>query len=346
LVEPVFEGEFKEEYSKLETLQIKKGAVVRGQVISISEGNVIVNISYKYDGILPVSEFGGRLPEIGEEIPVIIRRIDDRAGIVWLTFRSAARKEEIQKLAELKEKNQAVHGKVVRRIKNGYLVDLGLRYFKGILLDELSGLKQGQRLNPGDEVEAYIDAIDYKRSRVILDRERLVKEKEEKSILEFLGSLEVGQKLKGVVKTVTNFGIFVTVGPVDVLIRKRELAWKKVEHPSELFKPGDEVEFVVTSVDLEGKKVQGSVKQATRTKWHTLAEQVKVGQIFDGTVKKKTDSGLFVWLLPGLDGLLPKDEFSKYIRDVASLEEGEPIRVRVKSINLPARMIILTHPTR
>lgn len=346
MVEPVFEGEFQEEYSKLENLQIKKGSVVRGKVISINEDNVVVNISYKYDGILPASEFGGRLPEIGEELPVIIRRIDDRAGIVWLSFRSAARKEVIQKLKELKEKNQPVEGRVIRRIKGGYLIDLGVRYFKGILLDELSGLNQEQRLKPEDEVEAYIDAIDFKRSRVILDREKLVKEKKEKEILEFLSGLEVGQKLKGVVKNITDFGIFVSAGPVDVLIRKRELAWKRVNHPSELFKPGDEVEFVITFVDLENKKVQGSIKQATRTRWHALAEQIKVGQVFDGTVKKKTDSGLFVWLIPGLDGLLPKDEFSKYIRDVASLEEGEPIRVRVKSVNLPARMIILTHPTR
>jgi ribosomal protein S1 len=346
LVDPVFEEEFKEEYSKLETPELRRGAVVRGKVISIDKESVIVNISYKYDGILFVSEFGGHLPEIGEEIPVIVRRIDDRAGVVWLSFKNAARKEVIQKLTALKEKDQPIEGKILRRIKGGYLIELGLRYFKGVLLDELSGLKPEARLEIGEEIKAYIDAIDFRRNRVILDRERLLKETKEKELLEFLSKLQVGQKLKGTIKNVTDFGIFVNVGPADVLIRRRELAWKRFNHPSELFNPGDEVEFIVTSIDLEKKKVQGSIKQATKTRWHLLAENVKVGQVFEATVKKKTEAGLFVWLQPGLDGLLPKEEFSKYIRDVASLQEGEPIRVKVKSVNLPARLIVLTHPTR
>lgn len=337
---------FREEYQKIEEPELRRGKAVRGKVITITEDSVVVNIGYKYDGLVPISEFGEKLPEVGEEIPVIIKKIDDRAGVVWLSFRSAERKEAIQRILEIKEKSEILKGKILRRVKGGYLVDLGYRFFKGILLDELSGSTRSETLNPGDEIEAYIDAIDFKRKRVFLDREKWLSERKEKEAEQLLSSLKVGQKIKGTVKNITDFGVFVNIGPVDALIRTKELSWKKISDPREVVSEGEEVEFVITSVDPELKKVQGSIRQAKKTRWHVLAESVKIGDIFEGTVKKKTQAGLYVWLMPGLDGLLPKEEFSKYIRDVSVLKEGEHIRVRVKSVNLSSRLIVLTHPTR
>lgn len=340
------ETPFNEQLDKLEEVEIKKGRVVRGPVIAVLEDSVIVNLGYKYDGLVPISEFSNKVPEIGEEIPVIVKKIDDKAGVVLLSFKSAERREALQKVSEAKEKGLPVKGVVIRKIKGGYLVDLGFRFLKGVLLEELSGASLDGPVKTGSEVEAYVDAIDVKRRRVILDRERFLKERKEKGVVEFLQNLKVGEKLKGKVKNITDFGVFVNIGPVDVLIRKRELSWRRFEKPEEVVKVGDEVEFVLTHVDIENKKLQGSVKQATKTRWHMLAEKVKAGDIFEGKVKKKTSAGIYVWLMPGLDGLLPKEEFSKYIRDVSLLAEGDPIRVRVKSVNLQARMIILTHPTR
>lgn len=337
---------FNEELGKIEEVEIRRGKAVRGKVISISDEAVVVNIGYKYDGLVPIQEFGSRMPEIDQEIPVIIKKIDDRSGIVWLSFKSAEKKEAIQKITEIKEKGETLKGIIKRRIKGGYLVDISTGYFRGILLDELSGTSLTGALKAGDEIEAYIDAIDFKRRRVILDRERLVREKRERETARFLEELKVGEKHKGTVKNVTDFGIFVEVGPIDVLIRKRELSWERLEHPSQAFKEGDEVEFVITSIDKEKGRVQGSIRLARKTRWHLLADKVSVGDVFEGRVKKKTGSGLYVWLMEGLDGLLPQEEFSKYIRDVTSLKEGDPIRVRIKSINPASRLIILTHPTR
>ncbi|MCX7831884.1 MAG: S1 RNA-binding domain-containing protein [Actinobacteria bacterium] len=340
--DPMFEEEFQESAD----IEIRRGKVVRGRVIFIMDDSVVVNIGYKYDGLVPISEFSGNLPKEGEEIPVIIRRIDDRAGVVWLSYRSAEKKEASQKLFEHKEKGEPIKGKVVKRIKGGYLIDLGFRAFKGILLDELSGETKGERLEAGSEIDAYIDAIDLRRRRAILDRERLLSERKDREIQELMASLKVGQKIKGKIKNITDFGIFVNVGPIDVLVRNRELSWRKLENPKEVFREGQEVELVLTQIDFENKKLQGSIRLATKTRWHIMAEKVKVGDIFEGKVKKKTKSGIYVWLSPGLDGLLPLEEFEKYIRDISTLAEGESIRVRVKSVDIPAKRIILTHPTR
>lgn len=337
---------FEEEFQESTDVEIKRGKVVRGRVISIMDDSVVVNIGYKYDGLVPISEFSGNPPEIGEEIPVIVRKIDDRAGVVWLSFRSAERKEAYQKIFEFKEKREPIRGKVIKRIKGGYLIDLGFRAFKGILLDELSGETMGEKLEAGCELDAYIDAVDLKRRRVILDRERLLSERKDREIKELMSSLKVGQKIKGKIKNITDFGIFVNIGPIDVLVRNKELSWQKIENPKETFKEGQQVELVLTHIDSENQRLQGSIRLATKTKWHVMAEKVKVGDIFEGKVKKKTKSGIYVWLLPGLDGLLPHEEFEKYIRDVTNLTEGESIRVRVKRVDLPAKRIILTHPTR
>lgn len=340
------EPKFNEEIEKMFSQTLKRGQVVRGEVISISNDSVAVNIGHKYDGIVPIDEFSGRPPETGEEIPVIVRRIDDKSGVVILSYRSAERREALQRLNQYLNEKKPVKGKILRRIRNGYLVDLGLRFFKGILLSELSGLKPGEALEPEQEIEAYIDAIDIKRRRVILDRERLVREKEEEEIRAFFDSLRIGDKVKGKIKNITDFGVFVEVGPVDVLVRLPELSWKRVKHPSEVFSEGEEVELIITGIESEKKRVQGSIRLAKKTRWHVLAEKVKPGDIFEGTVKKKTSAGIYIWLMPGLDGLLPKDEFSKYIRDVNLLNVGDPIRVRVKEIHPESRLIILTHPTR
>lgn len=342
LAEPIFN----EEFEKMMSQGLRRGQVVRGEVIAVSQESVAVNIGYKYDGVVSIEEFAGKIPEVGEKIPVIVRKIDDRSGIVILSHRSAERKEALQKLNEHIRERKPVKGVVLKRVKGGYLVDLGFRFIRGIILDELSGLRAGERLNPGDSVEAYVDLIDVKRRRAILDRETFIKEKGKREVLEFLNTLEVGDKLKGKVKTITDFGVFVAVGPVDVLVRKRELDWKKFEHPADAVSEGQEVELVITSIDREKAKVQGSMRLARKTRWHSLAEKVKPGDVFEGRVKKKTKSGIYVWLLPGLDGLLPQEEFSKYIRDVSQLKEGDPIRVRIKNIQPDIRLIILSHPTR
>jgi ribosomal protein S1 len=340
------EPKFNEEIEKMFSQTLRRGQVVRGEVISISDDSVAVNIGYKYDGIVPIDEFSGKLPEAGEEIPVIVRKIDDRGGVVILSYRSAERREAFQRINQYFNEKKPIRGKIIRKVKDGYLVDLGVRFFKGILLNELSGLRPGEILEPEEEIEAYIDAVDFKRRRVILDRERFINEKKKEEIESYLSTVKVGDKFKGKIKNITDFGVFVEIGPVDVLVRKFELSWKRVEHPSEIFKEGDEVELVVISVDREKQRIQGSIRLAKKTRWHILAERINPGDIFEGTVKKKSPDGIYVWLMPGLDGLLPKEEFSKYIRDVSLLNVGDHIRGRVKEIIPELRRIILTHPTR
>ncbi len=344
LTKPAFENEFEKMISETETL--RRGQVVRGTVVSITEDSAIINIGHKYDGIVPLAEFGEKTPQTGSELPVIVKKVDERAGVIYLSCKSAERKEVIQRLKNYKEKKVPLKGVILKKVKGGYLVDIDLRGFRGFLIDELSGAKKNEKLEEGQEIEAFVDAIDFRRKRVVLDRATLIEKQKEDEIREFLGNIEAGQKLKGRIKSITDFGIFVDVGPLDVLIRKSNLSWKRIKHPSELFKEGDQVEFVVISVNPEKKKIQGSIKSALKTKWHAEAEKVHPGEVFEATVKKISQGGIYLWLKPGLDGFLPAGEFSKYIRDLNQLNEGDKVRVRIKSIDMSRRMIYLTHPTR
>lgn len=324
--------------------KLNPGDLLEGKIISENESNFIVDVGYKYEGLVPKSEFGSEVPDIGSRVAVIVRKVNDDEGRIVLTHSGAVRRIALERIKEAYETRSPVKGEVRSRVKGGYLVDVGVSAF---LPFSLSGISKHE--NPdelvGKEIEAYVESFDYQRKKIVLDRKTLIEEIREREIESFIKNLKRGDILTGKVTAITSFGVFVNVGPMEGLVRTSDISWGKVGNISEVVKPGETYRVAVLSVDAENKKLQLGIKQAQKSIWHERVKSVRVGEVIKGRIKKVTKKGIYIWLRLGLDGFLPLKELRKYTRKVGILREGDSITVKVKSIDTIDREIILGHPT-
>lgn len=324
--------------------KLSPGDLLEGKIISENEGDFVIDVGYKYEGLVPKSEFGEEVPGVGSKVAVIVRKVNDDEGRIVLTHSGALRRIAFEKVKEAQETGFPIKGEVKSRIKGGYLVDVGVNAF---LPFSLSGITRNE--NPDDlverEIEAYVETFDYRKKKIVLDRKTLIEERKEHEIDEFLRELRRGDILKGKITAITGFGAFVDVGPLEGLVRTTDVAWGKVENISEVLKPGENYRVAVLSVDIEKRKLQLGIKQARKSVWHERVKSLSSGEVINGRIKKVTTKGIYAWLKPGLDGFLPLEELRKYTRRVNVLREGDPITVKVKSIDTLDREIILGHPT-
>lgn len=324
--------------------EIKIGKIVEAEVIGSDDTNVIVNLNYKFEGYIDRGEFE-EVPEKGSRIQVQIKRIDDRRGAVFASYRQARLNRDMNLIRKKIKEKQPLKCRVVKLADKGLEVKLEDSILKGFIPVRKAGTRL-QPVKPGELIEAYPEKLNGKSGVVILNRFSRIKELKEAEIDEFLSKLNKGDRLTGKVKSVTDFGAFVTIGPIDALVPKSELSWKRLSSPHEAVKPGDTIDIEVLDVNREERKVLASHRMTIKTRWHEHAEKIRPGDVFRGRVKKKTDSGYFVWLDEYLDGFLPREEFDKYIRSVESLNEGDEISVRVDQVLPNRRRILLKHPTR
>lgn len=333
----------KEEF-KAHLTEVSPGQIVEAEVIRADETSVIVNLNYKFEGYIDRNEFENP-PVEGSKIPVIIKRIDDRRGAVFVSHREARLRSDIRQIRSKIRGKQPVACEVIKLTERGIAVSIKGTVLKGYIPKSSSGIRL-QPVKPGDEVEAYAEKINRKTGTVVLNRIKRLMDIREREIDEFLSQLNPGDRLSGRVKNVTDFGAFITIGPVDALVPRAELSWRRLNDPAEVVKVGDIIDVEIINVNREDKKVLASHRATIKTRWHMQAEKVKPGDVYRGRVKKKTDSGYLVWLDDSLDGFLPEEEFGKYISPVRSLDEGDEISVRVDRVIMNKRIILLKHPTR
>lgn len=345
------EGYTPEEFEEIlklydETLKrIEEGEIVKGKVLAIREGCAIVDVGFKSEGAIPLSEFGDP-PEVnvGDEVEVLLEDKENQEGLVVLSKFKADFMKVWERIKSAYDEGEVVEGQVLRRIKGGMVVNLfGVNAFlPGSQID----IKQVT------DFDAYVNQtlslkvikLNKNRRNIVVSRRAVLEEERERQRQKVLAELERGQVREGVVKNITDFGAFIDLGGVDGLLHITDMSWGRISHPSELLAPGDKVKVMVLDFNENKERISLGLKQLTPCPWDAVDEKYKVGDKVRGKVVSITDYGAFVELEEGVEGLIHISEMSwtQHIRHPSQLLSiGDVVEVMVLNVDKEGRKISL-----
>jgi len=328
---------------------LAEGEIVRGRVMKITPSDVVVDIGYKSEGLLPASEVTGYDGQVrvkrGDEIEVFIERLEDSSGYVALSREKAARMRVWDDIEAAFKADQPISGRVIDRVKGGLQVDVG--GVKAFLPGSLIDTKPVKNLDAlrGHEMKFKIVSFDKKRNNVVLSRRAIVEVEQQHAKAETFGRLKEGELTHGVVKNITDYGVFVDLGGVDGLLHITDISWGRVTHPSEYFNVADEIEVIVLKFDPAAERVSLGYKQKSQDPWSDVADRYPLGSRVKGRVVSLTDYGAFLELEEGVEGLIHVSEMSwtKKVRHPAKMMNiGEEVEAVVSDVNVPNRRISLS----
>jgi small subunit ribosomal protein S1 len=317
-----------------------EGDIVAGVVVKIDKDEVLLDIGYKSEGVIPVRELSirndvhpGEVVSTGDQIEALVLQKEDTDGRLILSKKRAQYERAWGQIEEIKTRDGTVVGPVIEVVKGGLILDIGLR---GFLPASLVEMRRVRDLQPyvGKELECRIIELDKNRNNVVLSRRKFLEESQAEQRQEFLTSLEKGEVRKGTVSSIVNFGAFVDLGGVDGLVHVSELSWKHVDHPSEVVEVGEEVEIEILDVDLERERVSLSLKATQEDPWRQFARAHNVGDIIEGRVTKLVPFGAFVEVDDAIEGLVHISELAEHHVEKAEDEVGVHDRVSVKIIDI------------
>ena len=336
-------GESQEELMAAIEATIKpfeEGDLVNGTVVKIDKDEVLLDIGYKSEGVIPLRELSIRndvdpneVVSRGDEIEALVLQKEDADGRLILSKKRAQYERAWGRIEEIKGRDGTVHGPVIEVVKGGLIIDIGLR---GFLPASLVEMRRVRDLQPyvGKELECRIIELDKNRNNVVLSRRKFLEESQAEQRHEFLTSLRKGEIRTGTVSSIVNFGAFVDLGGVDGLVHVSELSWKHVDHPSEVVEVGQEVNVEVLDVDLERERVSLSLKATQEDPWRQFARTHEVGDIIEGRVTKLVPFGAFVEVDDAIEGLVHISELAEHHVEKAEDEIGVHDRVPVKIIDI------------
>ena len=326
---------------------LAEGELIRGRVIQVTNDEILVDIGYKSEGMIPRSEFNhspDRLPQAGQEIDAIVDRREDASGYVVLSHEKARRIRAWDAIEVAFKDNVAVKGKVLERVKGGLSVDIGVRAFLPGSLADIRPLKNLDVLR-GRELEFRIVSFDKKRGNIVLSRKALMEEVAEAKKSEAAQALADGRTLHGVVKNLTEYGAFVDLGGIDGLLHVTDISWGRLGHPSEALHVGQEVEVKVLKFDAESGRISLGMKQLKPDPWQDLPAHYPVGARVRGKVVSLTDYGAFIELEEGVEGLIHVSEMSwtKKVKNPAKLlSVGDTVEAVIADVNPETRRLSLS----
>src|SRR6266576_6310453 len=331
-------------------VEFDDGDIVTGEVVKVDNDEVLLDIGFKSEGVIPSRELSIRhdvdpheIVHLGEKIEALVLQKEDKAGRLLLSKKRAQYERAWGTIEKLKEEDGVVEGPVIEVVKGGLIVDIGLR---GFLPASLVELRRVRDLQPyvGQSLEAKIIELDKNRNNVVLSRRAWLEQTQSEVRHGFLTQLQKGQIRKGVVSSIVNFGAFVDLGGVDGLVHVSELSWKHVDHPSSVVQVGDEVTVQVLDVDLDRERVSLSLKSTQEDPWRHFARTHAIGQIVPGKVTKLVPFGAFVRVEEGIEGLVHISELSERHVEVPDqvVQVGDDAMVKVIDIDLERRRISLS----
>ena len=326
------------------------GDLVEGQVVKVDHDEVLLDIGYKTEGVIPSRELSIKhdvdpsdVVEVGDTVEALVLTKEDKEGRLILSKKRAQYERAWGTIEQLKENDEPVTGTVIEVVKGGLILDIGLR---GFLPASLVEMRRVRDLQPyiGQELEAKIIELDKQRNNVVLSRRAWLEQTQSEVRSEFLHQLQKGQVRKGVVSSIVNFGAFVDLGGVDGLVHVSELSWKHIDHPGEVVTVGDEVTVEVLDVDLDRERVSLSLKATQEDPWRVFARTHAIGQIVPGKVTKLVPFGAFVRVEEGIEGLVHISELAERHIDVPDqiVTVGQDLMVKVIDIDLERRRISLS----
>ena len=327
---------------------LNEGQIVTGQVIAITGNHVIVDVGYKSEGLIPVNEFtdhdGTVKVDKGDEVEVLLERTEDAEGYILLSKIKAERMKIWSEIEKSHKAGDVIHGRVIDRIRGGLTVDIGIRAFLPGSLVDIKPVKNLETLK-GMTLEFKVISMDRRRNNVVLSRKAVLEREFAAKKAETLEQLEEGALLDGVVKNITDYGVFVDLGGIDGLLHITDISWGRVNHPSEHFAIGDETQVVVLKFDPTTERVSLGYKQKSEDPWSLVDKKYPLGSRVRGRVVSLVDYGAFVELEDGVEGLIHVSEMSwtkKVVNPAKILEVDGEVDAIVSELDLSQRRISLS----
>ncbi|CAB4549360.1 MAG: 30S ribosomal protein S1 [Actinobacteria bacterium] len=326
------------------------GDLVEGTIVQVDRDEVLVDIGYKTEGVIPSRELSirhdvdpGELVKVGERIEALVLTKEDKEGRLILSKKRAQYERAWGTIEGMKERDEVVKGMVIEVVKGGLIVDIGLR---GFLPASLVEMRRVRDLTPyiGKEIEARIIELDKNRNNVVLSRRAFLEQSQSESRTTFLNQLQKGQVRSGVISSIVNFGAFVDLGGVDGLVHVSELSWKHIDHPNEVVEVGMPVTVEVLEVDFERERVSLSLKATQEDPWQAFARTHTIGQVTSGKVTKLVPFGAFVRVYEGIEGLIHISELAERHVEIPEqvVRVDDEIMVKIIDIDLERRRVSLS----
>ncbi len=331
-------------------VQVEDGQIVAGRVVKVDRDEVLLDIGYKSEGIIPIRELSirnvvdpGEIVTLDEEIEALVLHKEDKDGNLILSKKRAQYERAWGRIEDVKAQEGTVSGTVIEVVKGGLIIDIGLR---GFLPASLVELRRVRDLQPyiGQTLEAKIIELDKNRNNVVLSRRAWLEETEKEQREAFLDDLKPGERRSGVVSSVVNFGAFVDLGGMDGLVHVSELSWKHVDHPNAVVQVGDQIEVQVLEVDLSRERISLSLKATQQDPWQEFASSHQEGELVYGRVTKLVPFGAFVQVGDSIEGLVHISEISSHHIDLPEqvVTPGEELWVKIIDLDVNRRRISLS----
>ena len=328
--------------------ELEEGSIVKGTIVKIDKENVLVDVNFKSEGQIPTSEFldkeGNITVKVGDVIDVFVVHKNESDGTISLSFEKAKRMQVFDKLEKVQENNEIIKGRIMRRIKGGYTVDIGgvEAFLPGSHVDLRPVPDMDALVN--QEFEFRVLKINRHRSNVIVSRRVLLEEERDSKRKKLLETLAEGQIVHGKAKNITEYGVFVDLGGLDGLLHITDMSWKRIRHPKEMVSLGQDLTLKVLSFDRENCKVSLGLKQLVPDPWENITERFPIGTKVKGKVTNLVDYGAFVELEPGVEGLVHISEMSwtRKLRHPSQLiHTGDEVEVVILGVDADKKRISL-----
>ena len=324
---------------------ISENQIISAKVIGISDSDVMVDIGFKSEGLINRSEFDSKdLPEIGSNIDIFLEKFEDTDGNITLSKYKADFIKRWDELKHFCDNAEPVKGKVIKRVKGGLVVDLGViqAFLPGSQADVQPIKNFDDLIN--QEFDFQIVKVDEMRKNLVVSRKAILEESLNEKRQELMTTIEVGASLQGVVKNITDFGAFVDLGGVDGLIHITDFSWGRINHPSEIVSIGDEITVQVIDFNKETSRISLGLKQLVDNPWETIPDKYKVGDVVKGNIVSIMNYGIFIEIEKGIDGLIHISEIS-WTKNVHTLQDtykvGDSIESKVLFVDAKEQKISL-----
>lgn len=319
---------------------ISVGDVVKATVTKVEDKQALVDVGYKYDGLIPISELSplhvekvSDVVSVGDTFDVKVLKLNDEKEELVVSKKAVAMEAAWADLEKKMESGEIIEAEIKEVVKGGLVVDVGVRGFIPASMVERYFVEDFSDYR-GKTLRLKVVEMDKDKNKVILSHKAVLEEEAKQQKQSVLERLQPGQVLEGTVQRMTDFGVFVDIGGVDGLVHVSELAWHRVEKPSDVVKEGDKVQVKVLKVDKENERISLSIKETQPGPWAKVGEQFKQGDVVTGTVKRLVSFGAFVEIAPGVEGLVHISQIAN--RRVATpgevLKEGQEVQVKVLDV--------------
>ena len=331
-------------------IDFKDGDIVEGDVVRIDMDEVLVDIGYKSEGLIPANELSIRkgadpheIVELGQHVEALVLQKEDADGRLILSAKRAAFEKAWNRIEEAHAEQHTVEGPVIEVVKGGLIIDIGLR---GFLPASLVDIRRVRNLDSflGQRLACKVIELNRSRNNVVLSRRAVLEEERKEERHRILTTLQEGDVITGTVSNLVDFGAFVDLEGIDGLIHISELSWNHVDHPSEVVEVGEEVQVKVLEVDRDRERISLGLKQTRKDPWQEIVERVNVGETINGRVTKLVSFGAFVEVAEGVEGLIHISELADHHVETPDeiVRSGDEVEARIIDVDAKRRRLSLS----